>query len=196
MSKEFDPVDLRTTLKTAKAILSWTDAQWTNYAFDLNNVERRELDKELDLFSFVLSTMKQRYYSWAKACLVCVPNEHLDLLKQDWIMQLNTSPEHLKAIAFFSQYCSHKNLLEFFKDLESTQSTESKAKTVEHAEIRAEFVKLLYQNLARVLDERKLADTAITDNIFRKYDGEITPRIYKGDEWKEIHKVVGPYAYL
>lgn len=198
MAEEFDSVDPRTTLKIVKSILGWTDAQWTNYTSVFNDDERRELNKELDLFSLVLSVMKQRYYNWTKACLVCVPHKYLELLKQDWMMQPSTSPEHQKAMQHFSQYCSHKNLLEFFMDLnlESSQSSESNAKTSEHGEIRAEFVRLLYQNLSRVLNERGLAGKVITGNLFLKSEGEIAPRIYQSSEWKEIHQNLGMYAYL
>ncbi|MFW7340373.1 hypothetical protein V0R37_02375 [Pollutimonas sp. H1-120] len=198
MAEEFDSVDPRTTLKTVKSILGWTDAQWTNYMSVFNDDEKRELNKELDLFSLVLSAMKQRYYNWTKACLVCVPHEYLKLLKQDWMTQPSTSPEHQKAMRHFSQYCSHKNLLEFFVDLnlESSQSSEPNAKTSEHGEIRAEFVKLLYLNLARVLNERGLAGKVITGNLFLTSEGEIAPRIYQSDEWKEIHQNLGLYAYL
>lgn len=198
MTKEFESVDLRTTLKTVKSILSWTDAQWTSYVSELNPDEKRELNEELDLFSLALSTMKQHYYNWTKACLVCVPHEYLNLLKSDWMTQPNTSPEHEKAMRHFSQYCSHKNLLEFLTglDLEPSKRTESDAKTAEHSEIRAEFIKLLYQNLARVLNDRGLAGKAITDNLFLKSSGEISPRIYQSGEWEQIRQNLGPYAYL
>lgn len=198
MTKEFESVDLRTTLKTVKSILSWTDTQWTSYVSELNPAEKRELNEELDLFSLVLSTMKQRYYNWTKACLVCVPHEYLHLLKFDWMTQPNTSPEHEKAMRHFSQYCSHKNLLEFITDLdlELSKRTESDAKTAEHSEIRANFIKLLYQNLARVLNDRGLAGKAIIDKLFLKSAGEISPRTYQSGEWEQIHQNLGPYAYL
>lgn len=198
MSEELDSVDPRTTLKTVKSILGWTDAQWINYTSMFNDNEKRELNKELDLFSLVLSTMKRRHYNWTKTCLVCVPHEYLGLLKRDWMTQPNTSQEHQKAMQHFSQYCSHKNLLEFFMDLnlESIQSSESNTKTSEHGEIRAEFVQLLYLNLARVLNERGLAGKVITDKLFLTSEGEIAPRIYQSSEWKEIHRNLGPYAYL
>ncbi|WP_173025287.1 hypothetical protein [Acidovorax sp. SRB_14] len=178
--------------------MSWTDAEWASYVSELKPNEKRELNEELDLFSLVLSTMKQRYYNWTKACLVCVPHEYLNLLKSDWMTQPNTSPEHEKAMRHFSQYCSHKNLLEFFTDLElePSKETESDAKTAEHSEIRAEFIKLLYQNLARVFNDRGLAGKAITDNLFIKSTGEISPRIYQSGEWEQIRQNLGPYAYL
>ncbi|MGE8569635.1 MAG: hypothetical protein ACN6PV_24440 [Achromobacter sp.] len=198
MAESFDSVDPRTTLKTVKSILGWTDAQWTNYSSASNDDEKRELNNELDLFSLVLSTMKQRYYNWTKACLVCVPHEYLELLRQDWMTHPNTSPEHQKSLQQFSQYCSHKNLLEFFADLnlESFQSSESNAKTSEHGEIRAEFVKLLYLNLARILNERGLAGKAITGDLFLTSAGEVAPRLYRSNEWEQVHKNLGPYSYL